>query len=38
MHRLGVAATNRASYYLYHTPDDVDRLVAGVRRVIDVHA
>jgi cysteine desulfurase/selenocysteine lyase len=38
MHRLGVAATNRASFYLYNTPDDVDRLVAGVRRVIDVHA
>jgi cysteine desulfurase / selenocysteine lyase len=32
MHRLGVAATNRASFYLYTVPDEIDRLVAGVRR------
>jgi cysteine desulfurase / selenocysteine lyase len=38
MHRLGVAATNRASFYLYNTPDDVDRLAAGIRHVIEVHA
>jgi cysteine desulfurase / selenocysteine lyase len=38
MHRLGVAATNRASFYLYNVPDEVDRLVAGVRHVIEVHA
>ena len=36
MRRLGVAATNRASFYLYNTTDDVDRLVAGVRHVIEV--
>jgi cysteine desulfurase/selenocysteine lyase len=30
MRRLGVVATNRASFYLYSTPDDVDRLVAAV--------
>ena len=30
MRRLGVLATNRASFYLYSTPDDVDRLVAAV--------
>jgi cysteine desulfurase/selenocysteine lyase len=37
MRRLGVAATNRASFYLYNVPEDVDRLVAGVRHVIEVH-
>lgn len=37
--RLGLAATVRASFYLYTTTDDIDRLVAGlfdVRRVIGV--
>ncbi|HZT84049.1 MAG TPA: cysteine desulfurase [Gaiellaceae bacterium] len=38
MRRLDVAATNRASFYLYNTRDEVDRLVAGVRRVIEIHA
>ena len=28
--RLGVAATNRASFYLYSLPEEVDRLVDGV--------
>jgi cysteine desulfurase / selenocysteine lyase len=32
MHKLGVAATNRASFYLYTIPDEIDRLVEGVRR------
>ena len=32
MQRLGVAATNRASFYLYTVPDEVDRLAEGVRR------
>jgi len=36
MRRLDVAATNRASFYLYNTTDDVDRLAAGVRHVIEV--
>ncbi|MCK7676576.1 cysteine desulfurase [Corynebacterium sp. CCM 9186] len=32
-HRAGgVQATARASFYLYNTPDEVDRLVAGVHR------
>jgi cysteine desulfurase/selenocysteine lyase len=31
--RLGVAATARASFYLYNTEEDVDKLVAGLRRV-----
>jgi cysteine desulfurase/selenocysteine lyase len=30
MARLGVVATNRASFYLYNTMEDVDRLVAAV--------
>jgi cysteine desulfurase/selenocysteine lyase len=33
MHRrFGIAATVRASFYLYNTPDEVDALVAGVRK------
>jgi cysteine desulfurase / selenocysteine lyase len=30
--RLGLAATNRASFYLYSLPEEVDRLVAGVMK------
>jgi cysteine desulfurase/selenocysteine lyase len=33
MRRLGVAATNRASFYLYTIREDVDRLVAGLHKV-----
>jgi cysteine desulfurase/selenocysteine lyase len=33
MTRLGVAATSRASFYLYSLREEVDRLVAGVERV-----
>jgi cysteine desulfurase/selenocysteine lyase len=33
--RFGVAATVRASFAVYNTLDEVDRLVAGVRRAID---
>jgi cysteine desulfurase / selenocysteine lyase len=33
MTRLGVAATTRASFYLYTVPEDVDRLVAGIWKV-----
>ena len=29
MARLGVAATNRASFYLYTIPEEIDRLVDG---------
>jgi cysteine desulfurase / selenocysteine lyase len=32
MAKLGVAATNRASFYLYTIPEEVDRLANGVRR------
>lgn len=33
--RFGVAATVRASFAVYNTVDEVDRLVAGVRRAIE---
>src|SRR5712691_515168 len=33
MRRLGVAATNRASFYLYTIPADIDRLVDGLHKV-----
>jgi cysteine desulfurase/selenocysteine lyase len=33
MRRLGVAATNRASFYLYTIPEDIDRLVEGLHKV-----
>jgi len=33
--RLGVSATVRASFAVYNTVEDVDRLIAGVRRAID---
>jgi cysteine desulfurase / selenocysteine lyase len=33
MGRLGVAATNRASFYLYTVPEEIDRLVEGLHKV-----
>jgi cysteine desulfurase / selenocysteine lyase len=33
MSRLGVAATNRASFYLYTVPEEIDRLVSGLHKV-----
>jgi cysteine desulfurase / selenocysteine lyase len=33
MRRLGVTATNRASFYLYTIPEEVDRLVDGIVKV-----
>jgi cysteine desulfurase/selenocysteine lyase len=35
MTRLGVAATTRASFYLYTVPEDIDRLIAGLHKVKD---
>jgi cysteine desulfurase/selenocysteine lyase len=32
MAALGVVATTRASFYVYNTRDDVDRLVAGLHK------
>ncbi|MGH2724764.1 MAG: cysteine desulfurase [Actinomycetota bacterium] len=36
MRRLGVPATARASFYVYNTTVDVDRLVEGLRRAQEV--
>jgi cysteine desulfurase / selenocysteine lyase len=33
--RFGLAATARASFAVYNTAEEVDRLVAGVRRAVD---
>jgi len=33
MARLGVAATNRASFYLYTIPEEIDRLVEALHKV-----
>ncbi|GBE66089.1 putative cysteine desulfurase 2 [Mycobacterium sp. MFM001] len=33
--RFGLAATARASFAVYNTPEEVDRLVAGVQRALD---
>lgn len=33
--RFGIAATARASFAVYNTLDEVDRLVAGVQRAVD---
>ncbi|HEY7381484.1 MAG TPA: cysteine desulfurase [Gaiella sp.] len=33
MTRLGVAATTRASFYVYSIPEEVDRLVGGLHKV-----
>ena len=38
MQKLGVAATNRASFYLYTVQDEVDQLVDGLHAVKKVFA
>jgi len=38
MHKLGVAATNRASFYLYTIPEEIDALVEGLHKVRKVFA
>ena len=38
MRKLGVSSTNRASFYLYNVPDEVDRLAASVRRAQEMFA
>jgi cysteine desulfurase/selenocysteine lyase len=32
MAKLGVAATNRASFYLYTVPEEIDQLVSGIEK------
>jgi cysteine desulfurase/selenocysteine lyase len=36
MRELGVAATARASFYVYNTEDDIEALVAGLRRAGEI--
>ena len=38
MRRLGVAATARASFYVYNDERDVDALVSGVARAVSLFA
>jgi cysteine desulfurase/selenocysteine lyase len=38
MHKLGVAATNRASFYLYTVREEIDQLVEGLAAVRKVFA
>ena len=38
MQKLGVAATNRASFYLYTIPEEIDQLVDGLYAVRKVFA
>jgi cysteine desulfurase/selenocysteine lyase len=38
MHKLGVAATNRASFYLYTVGEEIDQLVEGLAAVRKVFA
>ncbi len=38
MTKLGVAATNRASFYIYTIAEEVDRLVEGVQRAKQIFA
>ncbi|MFL5909938.1 MAG: cysteine desulfurase [Gaiellaceae bacterium] len=38
MHKLGVAATNRASFYLYTLPEEIDQLADGLYTVRKVFA
>ena len=38
MRKLGVVATNRASFYLYTVEEEIDRLVAGLHRARQVFA
>lgn len=34
MRKLGLASTTRASFYLYNTPEEIDTLVASLRRIL----
>ena len=37
MERLNVAATNRASFYIYNTKDDVDKLIKSLEKVSELY-
>ena len=34
--RLGIAASARASFYVYNTTDEVDQLIEGIRHAQDL--
>jgi cysteine desulfurase/selenocysteine lyase len=36
MHRFGIPATSRASFAIYNTKDEIDILINGVKKVIEV--
>jgi cysteine desulfurase/selenocysteine lyase len=38
MRKLGVSATNRASFYLYNVSDEIDRLAAAIRKAQELFA
>ena len=38
LERMGIPATARASFYVYNQPEDIDRLVKGLRKVQEVFA
>jgi cysteine desulfurase/selenocysteine lyase len=38
MAKLGLPATTRASFYVYTLPEEVDRLVDGLRKVRETFA
>ena len=33
MRKLGLTSTTRASFYLYNTEEEIDRLVTSLRRI-----
>jgi cysteine desulfurase/selenocysteine lyase len=38
LERCGIPATARASFYIYNSPEDIDRLVKGLKKVQEVFA
>ena len=36
MHRLSVSATNRASFYIYNTFAEIDSLINGLTKTVDL--
>ena len=36
MKKLNVAATNRASFYLYNTLEEIDQLAEGLRKTVEL--
>jgi cysteine desulfurase/selenocysteine lyase len=36
MERFGVAATARASFAFYNNYDDIDRLMTGLRKAVEI--